>query len=619
MGKRGIFLDKKAQITLFVILAVLIVVGVLLYFFLRSPVQQEIPQQFRTIYNNYISCIQENARQGIALLGEQGGYINKPAFVPGSSYMPFSSELDFLGQGVPYWMYVSGNNLLKEQVPKKSSMEKELANYIKARINYCDFSEFNLQGYDALINEDPSVSVSIKDAQVDVVVKNNVAFYFGNESVIIKSHSTSIDSKLGKFYNLALSIYNYEKKNVFLEKYALDVMRLYAPVDGSEIGCKPKIFNDNDIKQNISNGLEANIASLKLNGDYYTLKSKQQDYFVTNIGENVDENINFLYSKNMPTRIEIYGDRVVQPIGMQSGMAILGFCYTPYHLVYDINFPVLIQIYNENDIFQFPIAVVIQRNKERQSFDETAESVDIETPVCRYKNQNVKVSTYDSQLNPLEADLRFKCLTTECSIGSSSLNEGEAVYEGNFPQCTNGFILASKEGYADTKYQISTNEESSADIILSKKYNLDLDLGEVESALVTFESDDFSTTVVYPDTKNIELIEGYYNVSVYVYRISSLRIPAYTDKKCVQVPKSSILGVLGSTEEKCFDLTMPEQNIDSAIVGGGKTREYITENQLSSGRILAINIPLFKTPSTLQELQDNYIKLDDSIVFVDII
>jgi len=621
MDKRGemnkTFFDKKAQITLFVILAILIVTGIVLYFFLRSPVQENVPKQFQQAYNQYLNCISENAQQGIALLGEQGGYINKPEFIPGSQYRPFSSQLDFLGQGVPYWMYVAGNNIVKEQVPTRSSMEKELANYISERVNYCDFSELNKQGFDLLINEEPIVSVSITESKVNINLRNNVALYFENDSAIVKNHQVSVDSKLGKFYNLALKVYNYEKKNVFLEKYALDVMRLYAPVDGSEISCKPKIFNEEQIKQNLTDALSANIGALKLNGDYYSLASKQKEYFVTDIGTNINENVNFIYGSRMPTRITIYGDKVVQPIGLQQGMGILGFCYVPYHLVYDINFPVLIQFYDEKELFQFPVSVIIERNKERQGFEGDA-GVNIETDVCKYKTQNVKVYTYDSQLSPVEANLKFKCLTTECLIGESKINGGDAIYEGMFPQCVNGFIIASKEGYADSKYQISTNEESSANVVLSKKYKLKLDMGSLESAFITFDSDSYQTTVLYPDMKEVELIEGYYNVSVYGYKSSSLKLPAYTDKKCIEVPKSSLLGIFGGKEEKCFDLNIPEQNIDNAIIAGGKTQEYITENQLKTGNDIKINVPIFKTPSNLNELQQNYIEAEDSVAYITI-
>jgi len=620
MRKSGDFykLNRRGQLTLFVILAIIIVVGILIYFFLNKPLTQNVPVKFQPVYNYYLSCLEETTKQGISLLGEQAGYIEKPTFIPGSQYMPFSSQLDFLGQGVPYWLYVSGNNVLKEQVPKKSEMESQLAKYISARVNYCDLSSFNLQGYDVIVNENPDVDVSINDLDVEVTVRNNIGIYFGEESAIVKTQDISVDSKLGKFYNLALSVYNYEKKNVFLEKYALDVMRLYAPVDGSEIGCKPKIFNDFAIKQNLSQALSDNIATLKLRGSYYTSNTDQR-YFITDIGKSVDENVNFLYFPSMPTKIEIYGDKVVQPVGLQEGLGMLGFCYVPYHLIYDISFPVLIQFYDQGELFQFPLAVLIERNRERQGIDGEA-GFEIKSDICNYAVQNFSIYTYDSELNPLEANLRFKCINTECPVGESILFGSEAIFEGSLPQCVNGIILASANGYASSKTFVSTNEETSANVVLSKLYNLSLDLGaEIGYAIVSFDSDTYSTTLAYPETKNIELIEGLYNISVYAYTSSSLTLQETKETKCVKIPKSNILGLFGGEDEKCFDMTIPAQTIEYAINGGGKNQEYITENQLKSGSKLNIQVQLFKTPATIQELQQNYVELDGAKVYMEII
>ena len=72
-----------------------------------------------------MSCLEEEALLGISVLGSQGGYIDIPAFEPGSQYAPFSNQLDFLGNPIPYWYYVSSNGVQKEQVPKKSDMEKQ--------------------------------------------------------------------------------------------------------------------------------------------------------------------------------------------------------------------------------------------------------------------------------------------------------------------------------------------------------------------------------------------------------------------------------------------------------------------------------------------------------------
>ena len=146
---------KRAQVTIFIILAILIVGVVIGYFILSGDIAGEsVPEDLRPAYDYYVSCLEERAEEGIALLGEQGGRIDTGEFLPGSAYMPFSSHLDFMGQAVPYWMYVSGNNLLKENVPSKAEMERELGLYISERVGLCDFSSFEAQGFDVFVSTD---------------------------------------------------------------------------------------------------------------------------------------------------------------------------------------------------------------------------------------------------------------------------------------------------------------------------------------------------------------------------------------------------------------------------------------------------------------------------------
>jgi len=608
-------MNRKAQVTIFIIVAVIVVGGIVAYFALRDSFGKSMPEDLRPVYDYYVSCLEASAQEGIYLLGEQGGRIEIPEFEPGSAYMPFSSQLSFLGQAVPYWMYVSGNNLLREDVPSKDGMENELAAYVAERVGDCDFEDFELAGYDIYVDEGV-VSARVNDLSVDLDVRNKITIFKGESSVVVEKHEFSVGSKLGKFYGMAIDVYDYEKVNMFLEDYALDVMRLYAPVTGTEIGCAPRIFVEDEIKGDIVGGLAANVPMLKLKGSYYELASASESYFVTDTGRRIDESVNFMYSPSWPSSIEIYGDMVAKPVGLQEGMGMMGFCYVPYHFVYDINFPVLIQFYDEKEIFQFPVAVVISKSRARNALPTTS-GASIDSRVCEFRNQEVDVYTYDVDLSPVEARVQFKCLDAVCEIGETKIEGGDAVLRGEFPQCVNGFIIVSAEGYADAKYQISTNEEDIANVVLNKKYSVDLDLGDVDKALVSFVADDYSVTVLYPEMGSVELVEGYYNVSVFVYDDSSLKFPASSRSECVDVPEGGLAGLFGAQTEKCYEINVPEMDVDFAVVGGGKTAEYITAGMLEDAVELNINVPLFGLPGSLDELQANHLRAEDEFVYLE--
>ncbi len=610
-------MNKRGQVTIFIILAIVIVGGIIAYFALRGDAATSLPQDMEPVYDYYISCLEATVEEGVSLLGEQGGYIELPDFEAGSPYAPFSSQMSFFGQAVPYWMYVSGNNVLKEQVPSKIGMERELENYINDRLTTCDFSDFEAMGYDVYI-EEGSASVGILNNKVDVGISNKVNIYKGDSSAFVSSHKFSVSSKLGKFYDMAIEVYNNEKQTMFLEEYALDVMRLYAPVDGVELGCSPKVFVDEEIRADIFEGLEINMNSIRLKGDYYELSNKDRSYFETDIGADVNENVNVMYSSSWPTKIEIYGDRVVAPVGTQPGMAAIGLCYVPYHLVYDISFPVMIQFFDTEELFQFPVSVIIDNNQAREALPSDVGGIDLKDEVCKYKNADILVYTYDSGLNPVEARLQFKCLDSVCEIGETVNNGDDAIYDGTAPQCVNGFIVARADGYAEGKYQISTNSESIANIVLKKEYEIGLDLGNIPgTAMISFIGDDYSKTVMYPETKDITLIEGQYDVSVYVYENSTLKIPGYSERMCVDVPVTGLGGLIGLEKEECYDVDVPGMEVESAVVGGGSSTEYIAESMLYDSVELNLNVPLFNRPGSLEELQQNYEAVDLARVFLE--
>jgi len=598
-------MEKRGQITIFIIIAILIVAGVIIYFAISKGFGARIPEEIQPTYDAYLLCIEEQARAGIALLEEQGGRIDAGEFVPGSQYMPFSSELEFFGQPVPYWMYVSGNNLLTENIPTRNEMEKELGDYISARLDYCDFSNF--PEYDIFLG-DGEADVEINSQNVVVNLNQQVRIYLDDNSVFLKNHEISIDSKLGKFYDLAREIYDYEKENMFLETYAIDVLRTYAPVDGTEITCSPRVFFEEQVRQELSEALSANFGALKLKGDYY---SNADNFFVTDIGKNIDENVNFIYSSAWPTKVEMFGDKVIEPVGLQEGLGILGFCYVPYHFVYDVTFPVLIQFYDNEELFQFPIAVIIDNNQARQALPSSA-GTEIEPEVCQYKTQEIEVNVYDTELNNINAQLEFKCLFDECRIGETEAG----IFTGNFPACVNGFIIARADGFADAKYQISTNKESSANIIMRKKYSVPISINTNKPALINFDSEDYDTTIVYPNFTKIELIEGYYNVSVYVYEDSNIIFPETRSRQCVDVPKSGVGGIFGLEEEKCFEVVLPRQEVTYAVIGGGKAQEYFTEGMLRDAGGIDINAEISGKPANLEEMQQNYIKAEDAVLSI---
>jgi hypothetical protein len=623
-------MSKRSQITIFVIIALVLIVGIGLYIVIKPGQLVKVNPQFDVVHNYYLSCIDAAGKTGASILGQQGGYIELPNFEPGSDYSPFSSQLDFLGTNIPYWYYVSGNGVKKEQIPTISIMEKQLAEYIVEEINTCDISEFMNSGLNITLLEPTSVSTTIEKDKIIVYITQKLILSDNITTTVIENHNSEFSSNLGNLYQLSKNIYDYENQNLFLENYAKDVLYIYAPVTGTNLSCSPMIWNPYNVFDKLKRALEANIQLIKLKGGYYTLKDSTRGYFVVDPGFDLgDAQINFMYAQDWTSKFEVWPTKnnlmMANPVGTQEGLGIMGFCYVPYKFVYDIYFPVLIQVYSKNaqEVFQFPIGVVINKNSPRESTEGESEMTET---ICDKANTNISVYTYNQNLEPVEASVEFKCFTDKCNLRNtrrdnlSSLNE--SFLNVLVPACANGELIVNAPGYREKKQIISTNEETSADVVLSREYNIGLQV-YVDNILtnnfavlslseISLENNNtqFSNSVAYPDSREISIGEGYYEFDLKVYKTGAITLPETTKQQCTNVPKSGVLGLFGMEEEKCYDITIPSQKISNIVYAGGNVKDYLTSDMLKKSKTMKVYTTSIKMPSNLDELQASYDSID---------
>jgi len=625
---------RKAQVAIFVIIAIVLVAGIAGYFLVKEGLfVKTVPQDLKPAYDYYLNCLEGITSEGVSILGSQGGYIDLPDFEAGSEYSPFSNQLEFFGLGVPYWYYVSGNGIAKEQIPSMNEMESQIENYIESNEDKCDFSEFTRQGYEISLG-DASVRTSINDNEINSVVRQSLSLSKGDLSIVINSHDVDVSSNIKGYYEIARGIYDYEVESEFLENYAVDVLYNYAPVTGTEFTCKPLTWNPYDVFSEIQQGLEANVQSLKVKGDYYELEGEGRDYFVVDPGFDIgDSQVNFIYDSDWTGRFEVWPTKnnfmIAEPVGAEQGLGSLGFCYVSYKFVYDVYVPVLIQISDQigGEVFQFPMAVIVSKNQPKQAL-EVESLVEPEVNICDNANTEITISTYDNSLSPIEAELEFKCFTDSCNLGSSSIEEGSSVasLEVLVPQCANGLLIANAEGFSRKEYRISTNEESFADIILDKEHVLEVEVfvdGRLvtQSAALTISGVENNVigSVAYPYTKEISLIDGEYDFDLKVYTEKSITIPQSTQKQCVEVPQSGIGGFIGLTDEECYDYVLPSQTVSNVFYAGGKLTQYISQSELDEGSKLRIYAESVSLPNNIEEVAEMYNIIENKNLIVEVI
>jgi len=148
-------LNKSAQVTLFIIIGLVILITAFAIFKIASKTkagyiaEQEISKEgvFLPVQEKITSCLESTAEKGVYILGQHGGYIYTENFKK-DILQPYNSEGVFLGDDikrgfVPYWFYFSGSISdsesfsLKLDIPTIESIEYELSKYVSNEFENC--------------------------------------------------------------------------------------------------------------------------------------------------------------------------------------------------------------------------------------------------------------------------------------------------------------------------------------------------------------------------------------------------------------------------------------------------------------------------------------------------
>lgn len=653
-------MQKRGQVTLFVILGVTVVVLAALVLYYRDyvssslssigiPVGMKVPGEFQEVGFYVEDCVHSISEDGIRLLGSQGGYISIPNDpLPAGPANPFSNRLLVFPNAdleVPYWFYFTANNIPKNVPPSVTFMEKSLASYIDSNLDSCisnfsDFSRFKIS------SSYHKTSVKINKDSVDIDLSYPINIKLGNNEYNFNEFKFSSDAALGKLYSMALQIHNSESNNYYLEDKTFDVLALYdeIPLSETDFSCSPKVWSKSKVASDLKRFLSYNIPPIKVKGAGTSVPTNK--YFEWNSLESSypSTNVNFVYSESWPFYFDVVpsegdllkGDSFIKRSGNKALSYISSlFCLNQYHFIYDIRHPVLVMLHDDNSFngrgldFQYATLVVIDNNQPREN-----KALDLDLPddvtneVCNYGSSKITVNVLkpskDNALLPIPgADVSYKCITNLCGMG---VTDREGSLTSNFPPCVNGFVIAGKEGFSEGKVSLSTNEPGSISVILEPYYVVDLDVKvlspsvrtplSTEKIIFSFVNteSDYSTSFTYPEDKNVTLVVGDYEVSSYVIEESpfDITIPGRDIEHCDKVPKG-VLGIFGVEEERCFTVKTPPSTLKTLVKGGVNFNFTVSRSDLSSSSKLVVYTVADKSPSSYEDIANIYSTIDGNI------
>ena len=623
-------MKKRGQVTTFIIVGIIliaVVAGLLLLneYVLKSEFEREqgqaqVTSEFVPIKTYFDSCIQSIALDGIYTMGLQGGYINLPIDeYPVTPTSPFSNKLQVFGNDaleVPYWFYEKSNGLQFNQIPSIDNMEQELAGYINQNANRCltnftEFQDYEVQGF-----QDLNTQVTIQDNKVLVRVLSKLTVNYKELTQEFDRFLITVDAPLGNLYNKAVEILEKENTENYFEQKTIDMLVLYdqIPYSGMNLDCTPRIWATETVKNDLKKIVKTNIEVIK--------PGAPRKYFDYNLNSDETE-INFKYEDSWPMYLEVDGGEQVlkeqSSYGENNPAATFLrtlFCLNYYHFIYDIKYPVLITL-NQNDLdFQFATMVIIDNNQPRENklgINQPAESNPV---ICERANVKTTISALNKETNIAleDVDVKISCVGVMCNLGKTT--SGGLVTQA--PACLNGVIILEKQGYTQAQATVDTTEESSVFLYLKPKYKKNADVqiftsdgirDPIISESVTFtltNLDDGTQTIVSNDINEVELSEGEYEVNSFILRSSEngIKLDKQELKYCTDVPKTGLLGVLGFTESRCTQTEIPEATLDQVIVGGGRFKFTLTTEQLRNSNSITFYTRFYRIPNNLQELEE---------------
>lgn len=198
----------KAQTTIFIIIAVLVVAIVIGFIYLKSSTEKEergrdyfkqhkIEPSLDNIQDFIVECLEETSIEALEVIGIQGGYYNQPDHF-------YDLEWSF----IPYFYY-KGEFLM----PDKTEIETQLSDYINTNLPECT-KEINFKNFQ-LEYPEPQTTTLIKSTEVTFTTDLQVTIKQKESSSTfeLESHPVSISSSLNDIIEVAGYITDSHKDN----------------------------------------------------------------------------------------------------------------------------------------------------------------------------------------------------------------------------------------------------------------------------------------------------------------------------------------------------------------------------------------------------------------------
>jgi len=647
--------------TILIILGIVIIASVVTVYTFRERIfasqfdreraeALSVPEEAEELHDYLSDCVQEVVTDPVLIMGLQGGYVDIPEDPIGEgAHNPFSNALEIFPDTdfeTAYWFYVAANGLPQSQVPTIEDMELELETYVNEHLTECANDAEMYESFNASVG-DVFTEVTIEDDEIQYVVEYPVEIVIDDFIFTFEKFYQTVDVPLGSMYESAVEIMDTENEEFFLEELTYDTFVLYDELPGSwtDFECDQETWVLEDVEEDFQEIIMHNMLAIKIEGTEYSINTESDEkYFEWDaLKSGTDYRANVMHSTNWPMSLDVYPaeDGVLEAdtltgAGLGSVLRSL-FCMSQYNFIYDIEYPVLISLYDEDSdyTFQFATMVVLDNNQPRENELGTLDLTDVESPIC--DDLVAPITVYASEVDAsgnlvdiADVDITFQCINNVCPLGETQGRYGDASLETFVPGCVNGQIIGSKEGYADDLVIVTTLEETTVELILEKFVNLTYDIkivdqdgntrsprsDEVLFVTLTEEDSGYITTASHPEgSETILLIPGTYQVDGTMVSdvLFDINIDASSYEKCSSISLVSLFGLFNS--ETCADIDVDALELENAISGGVDLSWEPERSDLNVASHVTFYVTSPGEPEDLDEVEEVLAYLDTGLGF----
>ena len=494
--KRGAV--KRAQLSIFMILGVLLLLAGIVWFAIINATEREspVPREAAPLNAFITACVKDAGDAAMRQIGYTGGYADIPQSIAAdsTSYLR-AGPIDSLRQ--PYWWHdgvssVPPLDFIREEAERMAA--REFASCID------NLSAFR-QTYNIAALREPIARVSFNEKDVSVSMSYPIHAATKDNATTFSQDSfeASLPIRFTRIYGLATTLMEREDKDAFIEHRTIDLMAMdenTIPLSGMEFDCSPRVWQQDAVRQRIQELMSVNLPFIKVQGTPYSTtqyvpqpegeketfgNSYYAQHYLWDLGAGDFGGLRtaFTYDPRWPMVFNARpGSNGLLKAEPQQGADILSkICLNIYHFTYDLSFPIKVDVIDDTPqqpyVFSFAFKASIDHNQPSRGntgyalFDQ--EDTIVSDEYCANKDVEATVLTVDNTTgDPVKGvNLTFVCGRYSCDMGQTEwfgFGAAAGIVE-RFPRCVNGVLKAKAGGYLGSSQFMQTEMDGTTTLV----------------------------------------------------------------------------------------------------------------------------------------------------------